>query len=109
MSKGAPKIARQHVPGSEKQPKIPVDQPPIFSFYSYVSELFSFVRSVNSGETRRPIQMSSVTFFLTNIGHLSVAKVTKRYSETRIPQIYKVGNRKSNVTDLVLKKPHHIK
>ena len=37
MSSGAPKIARQHVPGSEKQPNIPVDQPPILSFYSYVS------------------------------------------------------------------------
>ena len=44
MSKGAPKIARQHVPGSEKQPKIPVDQPPIFSFNSYVSGLFSFAQ-----------------------------------------------------------------
>ena len=87
MSSGAPKIARQHVPGSEKQPKIPVDQPPIFSLYSYVSVDMlesTFVPLVNSGETRRPIQMSSVTLFLTNIGHLSVVRVTRRISETRI-------------------------
>ena len=95
--------------GLKNNQKYQLTNRPFSLFYSYVSELFSFVRSVNSGETQRPIQLSSVTLFLTNIGHLSVAKVTKRYSETRIPQKYKAGNRKSNVTDLVLKKPHDIK
>ena len=95
--------------GLKNNQKYQLTNRPFSLFYSYVSELFSFVRSVNSGETQRPIQLSSVTLFLTNIGHLSVAKVTKRYSETRIPQKYKAGNRKSNVTDLVLKKPQDIK
>ena len=89
--------------GLKNNQKYQLTNRPFTLFYSYVSELFSFVRSVNSGETQRPIQMSSVTLFLTNIGHLSVAKVTKRYLETRIPQKYKPGNQKSNVTDLVLK------